>query len=215
MLELKKKFLFIIIVYVIWYTGIYLLIKPEIFEDIYYLIYLIMLYAVGIIDTIIRPIEQEKEEEVNFKKYIGILFFINPFIMILAVTEVEFLEWRSDLISVVGLIFYLIGALMVLFSRYSLGKQATGTLIIREDHELITSGIYKYVRHPIYGSGMLGILGFVLVTQSIIISILTIIIYFKIFYDRARHEEKLLLEEFGTEYEEYMMKSKKFIPFIW
>lgn len=215
MSELKKKFLFIIIVYVIWYTGIYLLIKPDIFQNIYYLIYLIMLYAVGILDTIIRPIEIKKKEKGSFRKYIGILFLINPFLMILAVIEVEFWGWRSDLISTLGLILYFMGVVMVLISRYSLGKQATGTLVIRDDHELITSGIYKYVRHPIYGSGMFGIIGFVLVTQSIIISILTIIIYFKIFHDRVEYEEQLLLEEFGTEYEKYMKNSKKFIPLIW
>ncbi|MHA1675363.1 MAG: methyltransferase family protein [Promethearchaeota archaeon] len=87
-------------------------------------------------------------------------------------------------------------------------------LVIRENHELITTGIYKFVRHPIYGAGIIGVIGFVLVVQAIFIPIITIILYFKILNDRAKYEEQMLIGEFGSDYEEYIANSKRFIPFI-
>ena len=103
---------------------------------------------------------------------------------------------------------------MLLVARRTLGKQATGILVIREDHKLITTGIYKYARHPIYGAGLIGILGYILVVQAIFLPLLMFGLYFKVFFERVKYEEKILIEEFGQEYEEYRTTSKKFIPFI-
>ncbi len=214
MKNLRERIGFVLIVYVILYTGSYLLIMPEIFQDIYYLIYLILLYFGGIVDTFIRPIETEKKEEGNFEKFIGLLFILNPFIMMGSVWEVNLYGWRMESIAILGLIIYTIGVIMLLVSRRTLGKQATGILVIREDHELITTGIYKYIRHPIYGAGLIGVIGFVLVVQAIFIPFITVVLYFKVFNDRAKYEEQMLIGEFGSDYEEYMAKSKRFIPFI-
>ena len=134
--------------------------------------------------------------------------------MIGSVWEVNQYGWRMEIIAIIGLAIYAVGIFMLLVSRRTLGKQATGILVIRENHELITTGIYKYVRHPIYGAGLIGIIGFVLVVQAIVIPTITIVLYFKIFYDRAKYEEKILIGEFGSEYEDYMTKTKRFIPFI-
>lgn len=210
----SQKLIFIVVVYIVYYTGIFYLIKPDIFQDTYYLTYLILLYAGGIIDTIIRPIEEVKKEEGNFEKYIAILFLLSPFFLIGAVVEAEYYGWRNDILSVIGLIVYFFTVAMLVFSRINLGKQATGILVIRDTHELITNGIYKYVRHPIYGSAIFGIVGFILITQSVLVSMVSCIVYFKILNDRAIYEEELLIKEFGDEYKEYMKKSKKFIPFL-
>ncbi|MCY3413143.1 MAG: isoprenylcysteine carboxylmethyltransferase family protein [Candidatus Heimdallarchaeota archaeon] len=208
-----QKIMFIVIVYVVYYTGIYLWLMPEVFDDPFVFIYLILLYTGGILDTIIRPLETEKKEEGGFEKILALLFLINPFLLILAMFEVTYYPWRNPIISIIGLVIYLSGIIMLLWSRINLGKQATGILVIRDDHELITNGIYKYVRHPIYGAGIIGVLGFMLVTQSIIIGLLSLLIYFKVLNDRAKYEEEMLCNEF-TEYPEYMTKTKRFIPFV-
>ncbi len=210
----SQKLIFIVVVYIVYYTGIFYLIKPDIFQDTYYLTYLILIYAGGIIDTIIRPIEEVKKEEGNFEKYIAILFLLSPFFLIGAVVEAEYYGWRNDILSVIGLIVYFFTVAMLVFSRINLGKQATGILVIRDTHELMTNGIYKYVRHPIYGSAIFGIVGFILITQSVLVSTVSFVVYFKILNDRALYEEELLIKEFGDEYKEYMKKSKKFIPFL-
>lgn len=212
---IREKILFVIGVYGIYYTGIYILLKPDIFQDNIILIYLILQYTAGIIDTIIRPLETEKKESQNFEKYLIFLFFITPFLLILSLVEEQNLYmWRNDLISIVGLVIYIIGGSITLLGRIQLGRLATGILVIREDHELVTRGIYKYIRHPIYAGGFIGVFAWGLVTQSIIVFILTFILYFKILNDRAIYEEGMLSNEFGEEYTQYKEKSKRFIPFL-
>ncbi|MHA1675364.1 MAG: hypothetical protein ACTSYI_17265 [Promethearchaeota archaeon] len=117
-----NRFGFVIIVYGILYTGSYLLIIPEIFQDIYYLLYLILLYFGGIVDTFVRPIETEKKEEGNFEKYIGLLFILNPFIMMGSVWEVNLYGWRMESFAIIGLVIYSLCIIMLLVSRKTLGK---------------------------------------------------------------------------------------------
>ena len=66
-----------------------------------------------------------------------------------------------------------------------------------------------------YGGTLIGVIGFGLVTHSIIVFLITFFLYLWIFSARAKHEERLLIDEFGEGYQEYMAKSKKFIPFIY
>ena len=80
--------------------------------------------------------------------------------------------------------------------------------------KLITTGVYQYIRHPLYGSLIFFALGtffkdpswvgVFLVLTTIVSAILT-----------ARIEEEHNLERFGEEYQDYMEKTKRFIPFIY
>ncbi|MHA2251469.1 MAG: methyltransferase family protein [Candidatus Kariarchaeaceae archaeon] len=213
---LRRRVLFVIIIYGLYYTGIFLWFKAEIFEDLYYLLYLAIFYLSGIADTFIRPVETEKKEEGSFVIFILFLFMAAPFLLILAILEQETLyEWRNQVISIIGVIVYFFAAMLVLSSRINLGKQATGVLVIREEHDLITTGIYKYVRHPMYGGVLIGVIGFGLVAHSIIVFLITFLLYLWIFNNRAKHEEEILLNEFGDKFQEYITNSKKFIPFIY
>jgi protein-S-isoprenylcysteine O-methyltransferase Ste14 len=191
-------------------------VKPEIYQDLIIVVYISIGYLVGIIDTYIRPHESQAIEEGGYAKFIILLFLIAPFLLILALMENQWIfDSRSLIISIIGLVIYFSGALFVLLSRLQLGKQATGVLVIIEDHELIDTGLYRYVRHPIYGGSLIGIMGFALVVQSIIISTISFILYFIIFQKRANYEEKLLIKQFGEKYIKYIESSKRFIPFIY
>ena len=96
----------------------------------------------------------------------------------------------------------------------TLGWFYASTLVIREDHELITHGLYRFTRHPIY-FGVLIVcisvpiyasspLGFVIMTALI-----------PLFLNRIRMEEKLLTEEFGDAYKKYRETTKKLVPFVY
>lgn len=213
---LLRKIMFILFVYGIYNNSIYYFLKPEIYSDLIIILYITIMYLAGIIDTLIRPFEAEEKEEGGYVKFILLLFIINPFLLVVALFENEWLfNSRSDIISIIGLIVYFSGALFGLLSRFQLGKQGTGILVIIEQHELINTGVYKYVRHPIYGGGIIGVLGFILVSQSIMVSIITFVLYFSILQKRAEYEEQLLIEQFGQNYLDYIDKTKRFIPFIY
>ncbi len=78
---------------------------------------------------------------------------------------------------------------------------------------LVVNGAYGYIRHPLYCSLLLGGLGVMLKhisSESIILTLLNIIALF----ETAKLEEKEMLTKFGSEYKEYMNKTKMFIPYI-
>ncbi|MHA2029040.1 MAG: methyltransferase family protein [Candidatus Kariarchaeaceae archaeon] len=213
---LLRKIFFVLIFYGIYYNAVFYYLKPVIYEDFFFLTYIIFLYIFGSIDALVRPIEVQEQEQENFVKYILFLFIIGPFLLVLAITENELLfNRRLSILSWIGLLVYSLAAIIVLLSRVQLGHQGTGVLIIREEHELITSGIYKYIRHPIYAGSLIGVGGFILVSQSIAISLITFILYFSIFSNRIQYEERILIEEFGEKYVNYMNTSKRFIPFVY
>jgi protein-S-isoprenylcysteine O-methyltransferase Ste14 len=87
-------------------------------------------------------------------------------------------------------------------------------LIIKEEHQLIRSGIYSQIRHPIYTSYLLLFIGFCTLLQSWIALASLAIICFIWFGNRIAIEEEMLIQEFGTDYQSYRQQTKKLIPFL-
>ena len=84
---------------------------------------------------------------------------------------------------------------------------------IRDNPIVIDTGPFKYSRHPVYFGVILMYFGFVIATGSVISLILFLMIT-AFYYYISSHEEKLLIDKFGTEYEEYMERTSMFIPRI-
>jgi protein-S-isoprenylcysteine O-methyltransferase Ste14 len=85
---------------------------------------------------------------------------------------------------------------------------------IKPGQELVTSGIYRYVRHPIYSGLALGIIGVELVAHSYLV-FLFIPALALASYLQAQREEELLIKQFGSKYRDYMKHSAMFIPLLW
>ncbi|MHA1218673.1 MAG: methyltransferase family protein [Candidatus Heimdallarchaeaceae archaeon] len=82
---------------------------------------------------------------------------------------------------------------------------------VRDSPEVIRTGVFKYTRHPIYLSAILLYLGLTIITLSL--ASLGLLVIIVIFYDFiASHEEKLLMEQFDKEYEQYKKDVPKWIP---
>lgn len=83
---------------------------------------------------------------------------------------------------------------------------------IKRNQKLIMSGIYAYVRHPIYFGIALSFIGSEMVAGSYLF--LAFLPYIISGYIQAKREEKLLLSHFGKHYQEYMQHSKMFVPYV-
>jgi len=117
---------------------------------------------------------------------------------------------------VIGIVLICIGGALRITSRITL-KKAGFTIVnsyklqIVGGHRLITNGIYSYIRHPLYLGEMTRNLGFAILFSSLYG--LVVMILANIFLIlRIEIEEKMLIAEFGSEYEEYKKKTKKLIP---
>ncbi len=144
---------------------------------------------------------------------IFILFFLLSYII-----YPELVKWsRLNLpvclrYSGVGLA--LIISPLVLWMFKSLGKNITDTVDTRKEHELVTSGIYKYIRHPLYTLGTIFYFSLFLITESWIFLLLAVFSFIVIGIIRTKKEENELIEKFGREYIEYRERTGKFFPRI-
>ena len=104
-------------------------------------------------------------------------------------------------------------SVIILFSAAYLAKTGLSIVFgeIREEPSIIKKGVFGIVRHPIYLGAILFYLGLLVLSFSIIaVAIWILIVAFYCFI--AKHEEKLLLEEFGKDYEEYKKEVPMLIP---
>ncbi len=83
--------------------------------------------------------------------------------------------------------------------------------MIKDSHTLVTSGPYRWVRHPIYTSYFALALSLFLLTTNLFIG-LALLALSILLASRVEGEEALLLERFGDEYRAYMQRTGRFLP---
>eukprot|EP00198_Chlamydomonas_reinhardtii_P006283 XP_001695619.1 predicted protein [Chlamydomonas reinhardtii] len=105
------------------------------------------------------------------------------------------------------------GAIFIITALFTLGRNLSPLLQPRKKHSLVVSGIYSYVRHPMYGGLMLVAAGFTILTRNETrLAILALLWYIM---ERVVVTEERALSERYPEYAEYKAKVKKFLPFIY
>ena len=105
------------------------------------------------------------------------------------------------------------GMLFTMWARSHLGKNWSGIVTIKQDHELIVSGPYAIVRHPIYTGLLCAFAGSALArgewrgVLAVLIAILTL-------WHKLRLEERWMREQFGEQYRAYSRRVSALVPFL-
>ena len=107
-----------------------------------------------------------------------------------------------------------VSLILVILGFYTLKSKGKPEGDFEDTTELITSGIYRYIRHPLYASLLWFGLGAFLKAPSILGGALIGALVVGVFLT-ARIEERHNLERFGEEYSEYSGRTKRFIPFLY
>jgi protein-S-isoprenylcysteine O-methyltransferase Ste14 len=100
-------------------------------------------------------------------------------------------------------------------SHADLGANWSVTLEIRQNHQLVTRGIYRRIRHPMYASLLLYGLGQALVIPNWIAGPLYVLSMAILFAFRVGPEEAMMLDTFGPQYADYMERTSRLVPGIW
>ena len=121
-------------------------------------------------------------------------------------TPLPALGWIGAALTAIGIGF-------AIWARVHLGRNWSSRPAMKEHHELVTTGPYAYVRHPIYAGIMLAALGTALTSSLFGIGMFVFIsITFAL---RINKEEKIMLELFPEQYPEYQKRTKHLVPFVW
>ena len=111
-----------------------------------------------------------------------------------------------------GLVLCLAGFVFAVWARLHLGRNWGMPMSLKEGHELVTTGPYHYLRHPIYSGMLLALIGSALVAGRFWFVLVVAMGIYCVY--SARTEERLMLKEFPDQYPKYMRRTKALIPFV-
>jgi protein-S-isoprenylcysteine O-methyltransferase Ste14 len=112
----------------------------------------------------------------------------------------------------VGVGLCVVGFAFAVWARLHIGRNWGMPMSLRQGHELVTSGPYAYVRHPIYTGIMLAMIGSALAVG--VLWMLLFVLYFAYFIVSARIEERMMLAQFPDAYPAYRRRTRMLVPFV-
>jgi len=147
----------------------------------------------------------------------GFLFIILLIVMLPPFGDRGALGWQylvpPEWLKEAGVVVVAAGVALAIWARRYLGSNWSGVPSLKKGHELVTTGPYALVRHPIYTGMMFGMLGSTLVLGTVG-SISVLFLAALIVAVRVRQEEGLMVSQFGDAYLEYRKKTKTIVPWL-
>jgi protein-S-isoprenylcysteine O-methyltransferase Ste14 len=145
-----------------------------------------------------------------------IVLGIGGMVMLIAyLIDPTWMEWSSlplpNAVRWIGVALGCMTGVLLTWTFRTLGRNLTDTVVTRKEHTLVTTGPYRWVRHPFYVSFALGVLANSLVAANWFF-LLCGTIAFLVLAVRTRIEEAKLIERFGDDYRDYMKRTGRFFP---
>jgi protein-S-isoprenylcysteine O-methyltransferase Ste14 len=170
--------------------------------------------AYWVISALKRKKTKSRESAAQRLSYVVPLVFT----WILLFRDIPMLTWLNirfvpDVAATerIGVIITAAGVAIACWARHHLGANWSGVVTLKEGHELIRTGPYRNVRHPIYTGILLVLLG-TAVAVGEVRGLIAVAIAYASFYTKARREESLLAREFGPNFAEHQRHTGMFLP---
>ena len=113
-----------------------------------------------------------------------------------------------------GLVLAGLGFTLIFWSGFTLGRFYSADVTLQKNHRLITTGLYRHLRHPRYLGGVLFAVGFALLFRSWI-GLVGSVFFLSVILFRIKDEETLMRQEFGQEWETYCKRSWRLMPYLY
>jgi len=159
-----------------------------------------------------------KEHAESDKKSILIILIMSSLSVVFSVVEWAYTTdttYSSFWLTSIGAIMMVSGIGIRIWAIKTLGKHFTATVTLTDDHQVISTGPYKLVRHPSYLGAFMAIVGCPVFLNAFLATLFSFIFMTIAYVIRITVEEKMLSSYFGKSYEKYKRKTKMIIPFIW
>jgi len=115
----------------------------------------------------------------------------------------------------IGTVVFAAALVMLWRSHADLGRNWSAILQIRQEHSLVTDGIYRHIRHPMYAAHLLWAIAQGLLLENWLAGWSFLVIFIPLYLMRTPKEEKMMLEQFGREYRQYISRTGRIIPRFW
>ena len=124
------------------------------------------------------------------------------------------LPWHGHSRYDAGLALVIAGCLFSVWARATLGRNWSASVTVKDQHELIVKGPYRFVRHPIYTGMLLSFIG-TAIAQNEWRSWVAVVIVWLAFWRKWRLEERFMRETFGERYVDYRAQVPAVVPYKW
>jgi protein-S-isoprenylcysteine O-methyltransferase Ste14 len=180
--------------------------------------YIWTIYAIWVLVVVYLTVSAagvKRDEKTHLGQSLGLMFALIAAFLLPHLSIFSFVNFApvSPTVSIVGIVLCVAGNAILISARHTLGKNWSQTVAAKIDHELITSGPYHYVRHPMYTGGLIATIGSAITAGGVFVFLLVLLA--PLFIWRTGAEDKLMTAQFPDEYPEYMKRTKKLIPFVW
>jgi protein-S-isoprenylcysteine O-methyltransferase len=180
-------------------------------------IFIWIIYAIWLIIVVyltVSGIGVKQETKGHLLQSFGLMFAIIAAFLLPLLPIFNFLNFApvNPLFSIIGVILCVAGMAFLVWGRQHLGRNWSQTVSIKKEPELVTSGPYRYVRHPMYAGGLVASIGSAIVCGGAWVFLL--IILGSIFLSRVGAEDRVMEKQFPNEYPNYKKRTKALIPFV-
>ena len=163
-----------------------------------------------------RKLKSIKQREPRGERLIQIVLMATAYILMFNDT----LRWGwlgrrfvavSPALGELGVLLTVAGIAFAIWARWHLGENWSATVTLKEGHELINTGPYRRIRHPIYTGMLLAFVGTALALGEYR-ALISVGIVLVAFYAKAKKEERFLAQEFGAKFREHSRRTGMFLP---
>ena len=123
--------------------------------------------------------------------------------------------WASLVSGLLGTATFAAALWLLWKSHVDLGRNFSPELKISEDHSLVTGGVYRHIRHPMYAAHGLWGIAQALLLQNWIAGLAFLAAFLPLYIVRVPREEQMMLKHFGEEYRSYTDRTGRVIPRLW
>jgi protein-S-isoprenylcysteine O-methyltransferase Ste14 len=180
-----------------------------------YLILLIIFLSSKVVNVRIEAKIDERRGpfiDMGLQTLVNVATIILPFIYLLSSTFDAADYSLPDPINVIGFAGLILAILVSTKGHHDLGRNFTLAPGWKRDHQLVTNGIYSYIRHPLYLSFLLWGVCIPLVVHNFIVGLAPLACISLFIFVRIPIEETMLIEEFGEQYRSYMTRTGRLVP---
>ena len=158
---------------------------------------------------------QRRDEGVLLSAAIAVCYLLYALSVLAFLVNPAWMSWSAVAAPAglrwLGAAVLALGAALLIWGLHHLDRQLTISISTKENHALVTTGPYRWVRHPLYTGGMIESVGVVLLVSNWLVAVSAAAFWALIAY-RTPLEEQKLIDAFGEDYRLYMRQVGRFLP---
>ena len=131
----------------------------------------------------------------------------------LATDAFQFANYQQRrFVGVLGAVIFVAALLLLWRTHHDLGRNWSESLELMASHQLVTNGVYRYVRHPMYAAIWLWGIAQALLLHNYVAGSAQLLLFAPLYFVRVPREERMMLHHFGASYAAYMARTGRVLP---